>query len=149
MGETMGVAAYQRGSAAISESIQRDFMNDRGGDSKRLREQMERAELRVQELEAFCLNAQSLYVDVTYLDSANGLLRGWMRDVWLKKCNTKRFQRMLSDCLVAHSEWVDSDHRNVFLHLQVCRKKAMAWLSVISFLNCNNAIYNFHIPSMH
>lgn len=59
----MGIAAYRRGSAAISESIRQDFMHHRGGDSKRLREQMERAELQVQELEAFCLNAQSLYVD--------------------------------------------------------------------------------------
>jgi hypothetical protein len=144
----MGVAAYQRGSAAISESIERDYMENRGGYSKRLKEQMERAESRIEQLEQFCRDAQSLYIDVTYEDSAKGLLRGYMHQSWLKNRDTKLFKRMLERCNIAHCKWVDSNPIDVFNHLAVCKEKAKAWFDLITRLNGNNVKYSFTIPQL-
>lgn len=143
----MGVAAYQRGSQVIARSIQADFMENRGGYSRELSSQMERAEQKVIGLEQFCRDAQSLYIDATDPSSATGLLKGWMYDVWLKKNKTKRFAQMLDECNDAHCAWVDSDHRHVFNHLAVCQRKAKAWFNVITLLNANSAIYPFPIPA--
>jgi len=86
----MGIGAYQRGSASIREGIERDYMENRGGYSKQLREQMARAEQQVMLLEQFCLDAQSLYVDVTDELTTKGFFKRWMYEQWLRKRQTKR-----------------------------------------------------------
>jgi len=49
----MGIGAYQRGSASIRAGIERDYMGNRGGYSRQLREQVVRAETKVIQLEQF------------------------------------------------------------------------------------------------
>ena len=142
----MGAAAYNRGSAAIAKSIQLDFMESRGGYRRQLAGQMERAEYQVIALETFCRDAQSLYVEAIDETSAKGLLMGWMHQVWLKKRNSITLAKMLNECNEAHCAWLDSDHRQVFSHLAVCRRKAKAWFNVIEYLNSNKAVYPFPVP---
>jgi hypothetical protein len=144
----MGIGAYNRGSAAISDSIQRDYMENRGGYSKQINEQMLRAEQKVMALEQFCIEAQSLYVDVTDKATSKGLLKGWMHEVWLKKQSTKRFKFLLTQCVDAHCAWVNSDHRNVFIHLSICKRKARVWLEILLMLNSQQARYTFTVPSI-
>jgi hypothetical protein len=143
----MGIGAYQRGSASIREGIERDYMENRGGYSKQLRVQMARAEQQVMLLEQFCLDAQSLYVDVTDELTTKGFLKRWMYEQWLKKRQTKRFTLLISNCTQAHCDWVNSDHRHVFLHLGKCRTKANAWLTVLKLLNKHKLDYPFNVPS--
>lgn len=143
----MGVAAYNRGSVRIAESIQRDYKENRGGGSKDMANRMQRAAEQVAKLEIFCREAQSLYIDITDPKTATGMLKGWMRDVWLVKHNTKRFNAMIDKCGDTHVLWVNSDHRYVFDHLQVCQAKAKAWLDVLSFLNMKGVHYPFETPA--
>lgn len=144
----MGAAAYHRGSTVISATIHRDYMENRGGYTRQLVGQMERAESQIMKLDKFSQDAQALYVELIDETSAKGLLRGWMHNTWLKKKETKRFKTMLNECIEAHCAWVDSDHRQVFQHLLVCRRKAKAWFNVIEYLNINNAAYPFHVPNL-
>ena len=124
-------------------------MENHGGYSKQLREQMQRAEEKIGLLEQFCLDAQALYVDVTYEESAKGLLRGYMRNTWLKNREQRLFKAMLERCNTAHCNWVNSNHINVFNHLAICKEKAKAWHDVITKLNCNGVRYSFPVPSMN
>ena len=144
----MGIGSYNRGSAAMSDSIKREYMENRGGYSKQLNEQMLRGEHSVMALEKFCLEAQSLYVDVTDKATSKGFLKGWMHEVWFKKQSTKRFQCLLTESVDAHCDWVNSDHRNVFIHLGICKRKARAWLAILSMLNSQQARYTFTVPSI-
>jgi hypothetical protein len=144
----MGVAAYSRGSASIRAGIERDFMVDRGGERRLIIDSMTRAELKVIQLEQFCIDAQSLFSEASSEDTAKGLLRRWMFEQYLKKGATQKFAAMLSECNQAHCDWVDSDHRHVFLHLAKCKRKAAAWLAVLTLLNKNEVDYPFAVPSM-
>ena len=144
----MGAAAYYRGSAAISDSIQRDYMEKRGGYRRQLKKQMLRAELRIRQLEQFCRDAQALYIDITYTNSGKGLLRGSMRRCWIKSREQKAFVVMLDRCNKAHCNWVDSNHHDVFNHLAKCKEWAVAWYELIEKLNESRVKYPFNIPPL-
>ena len=144
----MGVAAYQRGSATIAMSIQRDFENSASA-RKDLADQMSRAQVLVLKLEQFCVDAQALFVDVCNPDMAKGLLRSNMHVEWLKKRNTKKFIKLMGECTQAHAAWVESDVVQVFNHLAVCRRKAKAWLDVLNVLNKPPSFrYSFDVPQI-
>lgn len=129
----MGVAAYYRGSAAISEQIARDYQ-DRNR-SKDLRQQMQRAADKITQLEDYSRLAQSLYIDVVDKTTAIGFLKTHMHLTYVKKKNTKVLKRMLERCNAAHCAWVDSDHVEIFNHLAICKEKALSWQAVLEYLN--------------
>lgn len=144
----MGVAAYYRGSAAISRSIENDYL-DRGGRAKRNVEMLERAEVLIKRLETYCQEVQAFFSDMTCPDSAKGLAKASMHDTYLRKQKTAKFQRMLTECNLANCEWVDSDIRYSITHLQVCYRKARAWKAVMDYLNPPPSYHlPFSTPSM-
>ncbi|KPM97579.1 hypothetical protein [Vibrio alginolyticus] len=137
----MGAAAYYRGSKAISESIARDY-EERNG-AKRLREQMERAEKRVIELENFCREAQSLYVDLMYPEDCKTLAKQELHLRYLQCNKYKKFQTMEAEIAIQHCRWVDSNPQHVFTHLQICNDKAKAYKELFTYLNQKSP---FRIP---
>lgn len=131
----MGIAAYNRGSQAISNQITHEYEEVRGNRRRRLREQMKRAEIKIQDLEQFCRDAQTLYVDSTFPGSASTLLEHNIEHFWQKKKDTKKFKAMYEECCLAHTAWLDSDHRQSFNHLHACIRKARAWKTLLTYLN--------------
>ncbi|MBE8233052.1 MAG: hypothetical protein HAW67_04895 [Endozoicomonadaceae bacterium] len=140
----MGVGAYNRGSKSISDQIKRDF-EQRGGYRKSMINQMERAEVRISELEAYCLNAQALFVDATDRSSAKGFLKSSIYTTWIKKRFTAKVKEMHDQCLRAHVDWVNSDLQQSFVHLSYCLKKAKSWHNMLEYLN-NGFRYPFKVP---
>lgn len=131
----MGIAQYRRGSQAIAASIHREYMEEKGHWRLQMREQMVRAEGKIAELEQFCRDAQALYIDSIFPGSASRLLESNIAYFWEKKRETKRFKAMLEECNQAHIAWLDSDFRQTFSHLAVCRRKALAWKTLLEHLN--------------
>lgn len=130
----MGHAAYMRGSKVIAEQIARDYESSPTA-RKHFRERLVRAELRIDELEQFCRDAQDALVRIRYEEDAKGFALSNARYFWLKKKDTKAFKKLEDECVEAHCAWVASDRMNTFLHLSVCVRKAAALLAVLNTLN--------------
>lgn len=138
----MGAGANQRGSRAIALAIERDYL-DRGGRARLDRDMLRRAELSVEQLDAFSRNAQNLFVDSCHIDSANGLVKSQIYRMLVKKKDTAKFRRLHLECVDAHCAWVESDVRFSVEHMQVCRRKAYAWLDLLQYLN---GLYRLPFP---
>lgn len=130
----MSIAAYNRGSLAIARSIEREYLQ-KGGRERGERDTLERAERSIRDLEEFCLRAQAFFVDIQCESSATGLVAGGLHSVYARKRNTKKMEQLLSECLHAHCQWLDSDVQYSLNHLQACRRKAKAWKAVFDYLN--------------
>lgn len=130
----MGVAAYNRSSVAVSRAIKQSYL-DNGGQAKLNRETLERCEVLIERLELYCREAQDFFGDIKYLESANGIVRRGIHDAYVRKSKTKKLERLLLECTLAHCEWVDSDRRYSVNHLQTCKRKARSWKAVFEYLN--------------
>lgn len=130
----MGIAAYNRGSKCISGQIERDYM-DHGGRSKLNKELLQKAEEKIVQLEEFCRDAQALFWNSTDPETATGLVKSNIHYFWKKKKDTKKYRRMMDECIAAHNEWVYSDFRYSLQHVQVCYRKAKAWKAMLGYLN--------------
>ena len=127
----MSHQAYMRGNKVIKEQIARDF----GIERKVIRSQMTRAEILIIEYEQFCRNAQALYADASDPETAKGLLRSQMYCALHSPYNQNKLKIIQTECVDAHNAWVNSDHRESLTHVQVCRRKAMAWKMVMDILS--------------
>jgi predicted GTPase len=130
----MGVAAYNRGSVALSNALEAAFENS-ASFKRSQTEQWQRAEVQIEKLELFCREAQALFIDATDESTASGLLKSAIFEAYSKKKETKRLNSMLSECNAAHCAWVDSIRVNTFAHISVCFRRARAWNNVINYLN--------------
>ncbi|MCG9575473.1 hypothetical protein L1D14_04400 [Vibrio tubiashii] len=130
----MGVAAYNRGSVAVSRAIQQSYL-DNGGQAKLNRETLERCEVQIERLELYCLEVQEFFGEIKDLECAKGIVRRGIHDTYVRKSKTKKLERLLHECTLAHCEWVDSDRRCSVNHLQTCYRKARAWKAVFEYLN--------------
>lgn len=130
----MGAGAYQRGSRAIAAAIEKDYLAQ-GGQARLDRSLLRRAELMIDELDTFSRSAQDLFVDACDPATATGLVKSQIYRMHAKKKGTEKFRRLHLACVDAHCAWVDSDVRFSVEHLQVCRRKARAWLDLLHYLN--------------
>ena len=141
----MGVAAYNRGSAAIAKQIAEDFERSSGSARKERISRIVRAEQRIEELEQFCRDAQAAYVNLQDEETAKGFALYAAHNNWLKKRDTKAFRKLHDECIESHCAWVDSDRIETFSHLQACHRKACAWKAVLDKLNLFYK-WNFSVP---
>jgi hypothetical protein len=144
----MGAAAYRRGSIVISRAIEQRYL-DNGGQARLNREILERCEVLIEKLESYCLEAQEFFIDITELDSAKGLVRHGIHEVYVRKAKAKKLDRLLRECTLAHCDWVNSDRRFSVGHLQTCYRKARAWKAVLEYLNPKPSyVLPFSTPTM-
>lgn len=129
----------------MAGAIEKDYL-DQGGQARLDRSLLFRAELMIDELDAFIRNAQDLFVDACDPATATGLVESQISRMHAKKKGTDKFRRLHLACVNAHCAWVDSDVRFSVERLQVCRRKARACLDL---LHCLNGAYRlpFPIPS--
>ncbi|MCY9874050.1 hypothetical protein [Vibrio barjaei] len=144
----MGAAAYNRGSMAISRSIEQDYLNN-GGQSKLNRETLERCETLIARLESYCVEAQAFFGEIKDPASAKGIVRGGIHQTYLRKSKTKKLERVLNECSTADADWEKSDRQFSVNHLQFCYRKARAWKAVFDYLNPQPSyVLPFETPSM-
>ena len=140
----MGVAAYARGSKAITDGIHRDFL-DRGGRRRMVRETLERAEHAISPLEVFSRNAQNLFVDAGDPETAKGFLKSQIYTEIQRKQHTKRYKNLRIECVNAHNQWVDADREQSVVFLQASRRKARAWRVLLDYLR-GSIVLPFDVP---
>lgn len=140
----MGAAAYRRGSEVIGRQIENEYM-ERVGRSKANVALLARAEEDIAIFDQFVSNAKELYVDCCYAESANGFVRHEMRVNYLKKKNRARFLSLHKECLDSDISWIHSDVRFSVEHREVSRRRAKAWLALISYLN-KAFVWPFKVP---
>lgn len=144
----MGVASYNRGSLAVSRAIEQNYLEN-GGQAKLNRETLERCEVLIERLEQYCLDVQEFFGEISELESAKGLVRRQIHETYVRKAKTKKFERLLHECTLAHCNWLDSDRRYSVNHLQACYRKARAWKAVFEYLNPKPSyVLPFNTPSM-
>lgn len=147
-GRRMGVAAYNRGSVAVSRFIEQSYL-DNGGQAKLNRETLERSEVLIERLEGYCLEVQAFFVMIQDSNAAKGIVAASIHEIYVRKAKTKKLERLLHECTLAHCDWVDSDRRFSVNHLQTCFRKARAWKAVFEYLNPKPAyVLPFNTPSM-
>lgn len=143
----MSIRAYNRGSQVISRGIEQSYLCN-GGQAKLNREILERCEMLIDRLESYCVEAQEFFGEIK-LKSAKGIVRRGIHETYVRKSKTKKLERLLHECTLAHCEWVDSDRRYSANHLQICYRKARAWKAVFEYLNPKPAyVLPFITPSM-
>ncbi|MFB2639885.1 hypothetical protein ACE02P_17830 [Shewanella bicestrii] len=141
----MGAAAYNRGSIVIGLQIESDFRLSNSATHER-RQRLERIEQQINEIEQFCLDAQSLLVDITDENHAKGLLRSHMHRRWLKHHKTLAYRHLDHEHLQAHIDWVHSDRMSSISHLVVCVRKAKAIMNKLNKLNVAYLL-PFNVPN--
>lgn len=127
----MGTAAYNRASAVVSQRI-RDAYKMRSQDDSQV---VARAEELIQQFDQFSRNAQALYWDSVYEESAKGTLKSLIHANYLRKREQKRFLGLMAEACTAHNAWVNCDSRDTVAYLKVARCKAMAWHGILACLN--------------
>ena len=140
----MGIAAYNRGSLAVSRGLSEDYKNSRSARKERV-DRFVRMELRIADLELFIRDAQSAFVDLQDEDTAIGFALSNARHFWLRKRNTRKFALLHGECVSSHVSWVNSDRRYTASHLQHCYAKARAWNAVLNLLNPHFK-WKFEVP---
>lgn len=144
----MGVAAYNRGSIAVSRAIEQSYLEN-GGQTKLNREMLERSETLIAQLEAYCLEVQAFFVQIQDPETATGLVAGGIHETYVRKANTRKLESLLNECTLAHAQWVDSDVCYSVQHLQTCYRKARAWKAVFEYLNPKPSfVLPFAVPAM-
>lgn len=141
----MGAAAYNRGSIVISLQIESDFRLSNSATHER-RQRLERIERQINEIEQFCLDAQSLLVDITDENHAKGLLKSHMHRRWLKHHKTLAYRLLDNEHVQAHIDWVHSDRMSSIPHLAVCVRKAKAIMNKLNKLNATYLL-PFNVPN--
>lgn len=141
----MGIAAYNRGSIVIGLQIESDFRLSNSATRER-RQRLERIELQIIEIEQFCLDAQSLLIDITDENHAKGLLKSHMHRRWLKHHKTLAYRLLDNDHIQAHIDWVHSDRMSSISHLDVCFRKAKVIMKKLNKLN-TAYILPFNVPN--
>ncbi len=141
----MGVAAYQRGSKAISESIQRDF--DERNKSARNVEILERLEKDIEKFNEFSTKAQALFKESIIKENAKGFLKNSIYVNWHKKKDTKKVKMMFEECCAANLKCEYCNISDSLKFRMACHRKANAWYVLLETLN-DGFRYPFDTPSL-
>lgn len=130
----MSLSAYNRGSKLVATQIQRNYDNSPCGQAQASAD-LSKAFERIEELELYCKNANSFFIDVTTEPFLGGLVSAYIRKRYQKKQHLKKLNAMLAECGYAHAQWVDVDTRDLMTYSAACHRKAKAWYLLLDYLN--------------